>query len=90
MATMMHKVTENTIGHEVERRLDDMGLNGERPHSPELRTAAKDYYLELVQEHLANTEQAVFDAVVDDYEGDVLGFVAGYEACLKAHGPALQ
>jgi hemerythrin-like domain-containing protein len=90
MATMTHKLTGDTIEHEVEKRLDDMGLNGERPHSPKLRDAAKAYYLELVQEHLANTEQVVFDDVVDDYEGDVLGFVAGYEACLKAHGPALR
>jgi len=85
MATMMHKVTENTIGHEVERRLDDIGLNGERPHSPELREAAEAYYLGLVREHLANTEASVLDDVVDDYGSDVLGFVAGYEACLKVH-----
>jgi len=84
MATMMHQLTGDTIEREVEKRLDDMGLNGERPHSPDIREAAKAYYLALVQEHLANTEASVLDDVVDDYEGDVLGFVAGYEACLKA------
>jgi len=83
MATMMRKVAEARIEREIERRLDDMGLNGERPHSRELRDAAKAYYLELVQEHLANTEQTVLNDVVGDYEGDVLGFVAGYEACLR-------
>jgi hypothetical protein len=82
---MMHKVTENTVGHEVERRLDDMGLNGERPHSPELRAAARAYCLELVREETENTTQALLSEVVDSAEGMTLGFVEGYEACLKAH-----
>jgi hypothetical protein len=67
----------------IDKRLEDMSFD-EREHGPELQNAAKAYYLELVQEHLANTEASVLDDVVHDYEGDVLGFVAGYEACLKA------
>ena len=73
------------LGGLIDKRLEDMGFD-ERQHGPELRDAAKAYYLGLAQEHLDNTEASVLDDVVHDYEGDVLGFVAGYEACLRSHG----
>jgi len=85
MATMVHQVTEDTIEREVEKRLNDMGLDGERPHSPELRAAARAYCLELVREDIENTSQALLGDVLDSAEGMTLGFVAGYEACLNAH-----
>jgi hypothetical protein len=85
MATMMHKVTESTIGHEVEKRLDDMGLSGERPHSPELRAAARAYCVGLVREDIENTTQVSLSETLDSAEGMTLGFVAGYECCLKAN-----
>lgn len=62
----------------IEKRLDDMGLNElERPNCQELRTKARDYYLNLISEEPDNDS-------IDDCEGIVLGFVAGYEACLNA------
>ena len=69
----------------VDERLNDMGFD-EREHGPELRDAAKAYYLELLQEHLDNAEDVVVNEYFDTSEGMVLGFVAGYEACLKSQG----
>lgn len=67
----------------LENRLDDMGLNGERPHSPELRAAARAYCLSLVREDIENTTQVSLSEALDSAEGMTLGFVAGYEACLN-------
>jgi len=69
----------------VEKRLDDMGLNGERPHSPELRAAARAYCLGLISEDIENSTQALLSESLDSAEGMTLEFVEGYEACLKAH-----
>ena len=68
----------------VENRLDDMGLNGERPHSPELRAAARGYCLGLVSEDIKNTTHVSLSEALDSAEGMTLGFVAGYEVCLSA------
>jgi hypothetical protein len=67
----------------VDMKLDEMGIS-ERENGPEIETAAKAYYLELLQDHLDNSDDIIFDGYFDDSEGLVLGFVAGYEACLKA------
>ena len=67
----------------IDKRLKDMGLE-EMGQGAEVRDAARAYYAGLVQEHLANTEESALDDCVDDYEGMVWGFVAGYQACLKA------
>ena len=72
----------------IEARLNDMGV-GEletEEHVPGIRAASKEYYLSLIQGHLANTEASVLDDVVHDYEGDVWGFIAGYKTCLRNHG----
>jgi hypothetical protein len=66
----------------VEKRLDEMGI-GEMEDGAELRAAAKAYYLELLQEHVANSEDIIFNEYFDDSEGMVWGFIAGYQACLK-------
>jgi hypothetical protein len=66
----------------VDQRLNDMGFD-EREHGPELRIAAKEYYMGLLQDHLDNSDDVIFNGYLDDSEGFVLGFVAGYEACLK-------
>ena len=71
------------IEMKVEERLDDMGL-GEREHGPELRAAAKAYYLGLIEEDLANSDDVHINECIDSLEGMVMGFVAGYAACLKA------
>jgi hypothetical protein len=83
MATTIHKLTGDTIEREVEKRLDDMGLDGERPHSTELRVAARAYYLGLVCEDIKNTTEITLSEALDSAEGMTLGFVAGYEASLS-------
>jgi len=82
MATTIHKLTGDTIEREVEKRLDDMGLDGERAHSPELRAAARAYCLGLIHEDIENTSRIILSESLDNAEGMTLGFVAGYEACL--------
>lgn len=67
-------------------KLDDMGFE-ERDHGSELRAAAKAYYLDLLQEHLENSDDMIFGEYFDDSVPFVLGFVAGYETCLKAREP---
>jgi hypothetical protein len=67
----------------VEKRLDDMGLDGDRPHSPELRAAARAYCLGLIREDIENSTQVTLSEALDSAEGMTLGFVAGYEACLN-------
>jgi len=67
----------------VEERLDDIGL-GEREHGPEIRPAARAYYLGLIEEELANSDDVLINDCIDSLEGVTMGFVAGYEACLKA------
>ena len=68
----------------VEKRLDDIGFDG-REHGPELRAAAKQYYLSLIEEDLANNEDVLFNECFDSAEGLTLGFIAGYQACLSSH-----
>ena len=67
----------------VEERLDDIGLT-EREHGPEIRPGARAYYLGLIEEELANSDNVLIDDCIDSLEGMTMGFVAGYEACLKA------
>jgi len=69
----------------VEVRLNDMGFD-EREHGPELRAAAKEYYIGLIVEDLENNKDVLFNESFDSAEGMTLGFVAGYEACLRNHG----
>jgi len=68
----------------VDRRLDDMGFD-EREHGSELRAAAKQYFTGLIKEDLANSNDVLFNEYFDSAEGMTLGFVAGYEACLRNH-----
>ena len=68
----------------VEKRLNDMGID-EMEHGPELRVAAKQYYMSLIEEDLANGNDVLFNGSFDSAEGLTLGFVAGYEVCLRNH-----
>ena len=67
----------------VEERLDDIGLT-EREHGPEIRPAARAYYLSLIEEELENSDDVLISDCIDSLEGMAMGFVAGYEACLTA------
>jgi len=66
----------------VEQKLDDMGLN-EKGCCQELRVAAKQYYVRLIEEELTNSESVALCDSIDSLEGMVLGFVAGFEACAR-------
>lgn len=65
----------------IEKRLDDMtGDTGE------VRAAARRYYQRLVDEDIQLSEGIVLTNSLDSNELAVMGFVAGYEACLRSHG----
>jgi len=66
----------------VEARLIDMGIE-EREYGPELREPTKQYYLGLIEEDMANSEDLILRDCLDSTEGMTLGFIAGYEACLR-------
>ena len=66
----------------VEARLIDMGIE-EREYGAEIRDPAKQYYMGLIEEDLANSEDVVLKDCLDSAEGMTLGFIAGYEACLR-------
>jgi len=68
----------------VEKRLDDIGFD-DREYGPELRAAAKQYYLSLIKEDLAKGNDVLFNESFNSGEGMTLGFIAGYQACLKSH-----
>lgn len=68
----------------VEKRLDDMGFE-EREHGSEVRAAAKEYYMSLIAEDLENNDDVLLNESFDSAEGMTLGFIAGYEACLRNH-----
>jgi len=84
LAVITRHEIENKAEREilVEKRLNDMGFD-EREHGPELRVAAKQYYMGLIEEDLANGNDVLFNESLDSAEGLTLGFVAGYEACLR-------
>ena len=86
MTVKIRHEIENKAEREVlvEKRLNDMGFD-EREHGPELRVAAKQYYMGLIEEDLANGNDVLLNESFDSAEGLTLGFVAGYEACLHNH-----
>jgi hypothetical protein len=68
----------------VEARLIDMGLGiGDREYRALIWGPAKQYYLSLVEEDLANTEDVLLNECLESAEGMTLGFIAGYDACLR-------
>jgi len=70
----------------IEKALDDMGVGEpDMEHSAELRVAAKEYYMRLVQNYLDYSDEVIFNEHFTDQQAYVLGFVTGYEACLKTH-----
>ena len=79
----MAVVTQNKaeLEHSIDKRLDD---NTE--DTGEVRAAAKQYYLSLVQEDMECTEGMALDESLDGNELAMIGFAAGYEACLRSHG----
>lgn len=65
----------------IDKRLDD---NTE--DTGEVRAAAKQYYLGLVQEDMELNEGMTINESLDGNELAVIGFLSGYEACLRNHG----
>jgi len=51
----------------------------------EVRAAARQYYLGLVQEDLERSGGISLNESLDGNELAVIGFVTGYEACLRNH-----
>lgn len=68
----------------VEARLKDMGFD-EREHGEELHDAAKQYFMDFIEQDLECNDDVLFNESFDSAEGMTLGFVAGYEACLRDH-----
>ena len=65
----------------IDKRLDD-----DTEDTGEVRAAAKQYYLGLVQEDVELNEGMTFNESLDGNELAVLGFLRGYETCLRSHG----
>lgn len=72
---------------EIEKRLDNMGLNErDRPNCQEIRRATRQYYNELVTEDLANSEGQTITRAIDAAELPAMGFSQGYQFCLRTRG----
>jgi len=67
----------------IDKRLDDMC---DWLWQREKRAAARQYYLGLVQEDMECSEGMTLNESLDGNELAVIGFVAGYKACLRSHG----
>jgi hypothetical protein len=65
----------------IDKRLDD-----DTEDTGEVRAAAKQYYLGLVQEDMDLNEGMTLSESLDGNELAVIGFMAGYETCLRNHG----
>ena len=73
-----------TLEELVDARLEDMGI-AEMDAGLEIRDAAKAYYLELLKGHLENTYDVDVEGFIEDYEGEVWGFVEGYSKAYSKH-----
>ena len=69
----------------VDKRLDD-----DIEDIGEVRAAAEQYYWGLVQEDMERSEGMTLNESLDGNELAMIGFVAGYKACLRARKLALQ
>ena len=67
------------MGVDSEMAMNDIGIDDKG----EVRAVAKEYFMELLQEHLDNSTDIVLTEYFDAQELAIWGFVAGYEACLK-------
>lgn len=68
---------EDLIGKRLDDDTEDTG---------EARDAARQYYLGLIQEDRERSEGMTLNESLDGNELAVIGFLAGYEACLRSHG----
>jgi len=64
----------------IDKRLDD-----DTEDTGEVRATAKQYYLGRVQEDMKLSEDMTVNESLDGNELAVLGFLCGYEACLRNH-----
>jgi hypothetical protein len=65
----------------IDKRLDD-----DTENTSEVRVAAKQYYLSLIQEDMELNEGMTLNESLDSNELAVMGFLRGYETCLRSHG----
>lgn len=64
----------------IDKRLDD-----DTEDTGKARAAAKQYYLSLVQEDMERNEGMSLNESLDGNELAMIGFVAGYKACLRSN-----
>lgn len=65
--------------------LIDKRLNDDCEDTGEVRQAARQYYLGLVQEDIELNESVNLNESLVQNEAMVLGFLKGYQACLDTH-----
>jgi hypothetical protein len=65
----------------IDKRLDD-----DTEDTGKVRAAAKQYYLGRVQEDMELSEGMTVNESLNGNELAVLGFLHGYETCLRNHG----
>ena len=65
--------------------LVDKRLNDDTEDTGEVRAAAKQYYVGLVQEDMELNEGMALNESLDGNELAVIGFLRGYDACLRNH-----
>lgn len=68
----------------VKMKLAHMGVYEDSSINDDLRfrTAVKEYFMEMVQEYLENSEDNVLTKYFDDSELALWGFLAGYRKAL--------
>ena len=67
------------------RELIDKRLDDDTGDIGEIRAAANQYYSGLIQEDMENNEGMTLNESLDGNELAVLGFLSGYETCLRSH-----
>jgi len=69
----------------VEMKLAHMGIFEDVSIKDDLRfrTAIREYFVGMLQEHLNNSEENILTGYFDDSELAIWGFLVGYKACLE-------
>lgn len=69
----------------VEMKLAHMGIYEDDSIRTDIRAriAIREYFMGIIRENLANSEDNILTEYFDDSELALWGFIAGYKACLK-------